>query len=84
MSQKLQIGKDIQIKTMRTCKYIVECSLHVGGVQGGGLYEAEVVLLSEDLGLVCGDGSQVTQVRLVSHLERVNIKQVFLLKQLWK
>jgi hypothetical protein len=32
-----------------TCENIVESGLHVGGVQGGGLNEAEVVLLSKRL-----------------------------------
>ena len=54
---------------MITCQNVVKCSLHVGGVQGRSLNKAEVVLLSEGLALVCGDSSQVSQVRLVSHLQ---------------
>ena len=53
---------------MFTCQNVVKCSLHVGGVQGGGLDEAEVVLLSEGLALVSGHGPQMPQVRLVTDL----------------
>jgi len=45
----------------------VKCSLHVGGVQGGGLDKTEVVLLSEGLALVCGHSPKVPQVRLVTN-----------------
>jgi hypothetical protein len=38
-----------------TCENIVESGLHIGGVQGGGLDKAEVVLLSKRLAAHQGD-----------------------------
>ena len=55
-----------------TCQNVVKCSLHVGGVQGGGLDKTEVVFLSEGLALVCGYSPQVPQVRLVTNLQDKN------------
>ena len=51
-----------------TCQNVVKCSLHVGGVQGGGLDEAQGVLLGEGLGLLGWHSPQVPQVRLVTNL----------------
>ena len=53
---------------MITCQNVVKCSLHVGGVEGRGLDEAERVLLCEGLGLLSGHSPQVPQVRLVTNL----------------
>ena len=47
---------------------VVKCSLHIGGVQGGGLDEAQGVLLGEGLGLLGWHSPQVPQVRLVTNL----------------
>ena len=53
---------------MFTCQNVVKCSLHVGGVQGGGLDEAQGVLLGEGLGLLGGHSPKMPQVRLVTNL----------------
>ena len=50
------------------CQNVVKCSLHIGGVQGGGLDEAQGVLLGEGLGLLGWHSPQVPQVRLVTNL----------------
>ena len=57
------------MNTRVTCQNVVECSLNVGGVQGRGLDEAQVVLLREGLALVCRHSSEVPKVRLVTNLE---------------
>ena len=45
-----------------TCQDVVKCCLDVGGVQGRSFNEAQSVLLSKGLGLVCRNSSQVTEV----------------------
>ena len=54
----------------------MKCSLYVGGVQGRGLDEAEVVLLSKRLRLIGGHSSQVAEIRLVPNLKTPNAKHV--------
>jgi len=50
-----RIEKSDRSQVYVTCENIVESGLHIGGVQGGGLNEAEVVLLSKRLAAHQGD-----------------------------
>lgn len=52
-------------------EYVLESQIDVGRVQGGRFDETEAVLFGERLRLLGEDGAQVSQVRFVTHLGRL-------------
>lgn len=53
-------------KKTHLSQQVGKSNVDVGGIQGRGLDEHESVLLCKALGLLCVDGAQVSQIRLVT------------------